>query len=78
MPNSEMHLLIANQKTILENQALILKGQEEIKNSQAAVIRNQGEILAGQRHCMYRDAWEERLVREQIKAATDGQLPTQH
>jgi hypothetical protein len=53
---SEIETILANQKTILQNQELILKGQCEIK-------KNQDEILAGQRHCMYRDALEQYLSR---------------
>jgi hypothetical protein len=55
MSLSEIEVVIANQKTILQNQALILKGQEEIKKNQATlnvVVRNQEEILAAVTVCI--------------------------
>ena len=61
---SETEVILANQKTILQNQALILKGQEEIKKNQEllqVIVNNQEQILAGQRHCMYRDAADQYL-----------------
>jgi hypothetical protein len=61
---SETEVILANQKTILQNQVLILKGQEEIKKNQEllnTIVKNQDQILAGQRHCMYRDALEQYL-----------------
>ncbi|MGA8491528.1 MAG: hypothetical protein WB711_13965 [Terriglobales bacterium] len=81
MSLSETERIIANQKRILQDQALILRGQEEIKRNQelfAVIVRNQEEILAGQRHCMYREALEEHLRSEEIRATTKVESPTHH
>jgi hypothetical protein len=81
MSLSELEVVIANQKTILENQALILKGQEEIKKNQATlnvIVHNQEEILAAQRHCMYREALEEHLKSCESMGVTGDKLATSH
>jgi len=62
MPDDQV---LANQKTILSNQATIVKNQKTILSNQSAIVKNQKTILANQAAIKKNQSALERILQNQ-------------